>query len=177
MGPSECHEQVTGRIYESIEEDGLNPLDLFKKATLKCILAIARRGARFWEGEDEKNYETFRKFLNRALDRKDEHDRRCKGDDGRCLDQQAKGFHRELDDWGLNPLDLFKPETLFLLEQVTRKHAAIWEDEDRKSFRIFRNWLWGALERHAEERSNCDGENDLMEQLAELRDDIRAGVS
>lgn len=177
MGPVECHEVVTERIYEALSKEGLNQLDLFKKGTLKCLASVVRRGEEIWRDEDEKNYKAFRRFLMKALDRKDLHDRRCRGDDGRCLDQQVKGLHRDLDDYALNALDLFTPATLLILEKVTRQYSRTWENEDRKTFKIFRSMLWGALERHAEEQESCQEDEDLREQLDELRLEIQSNVS
>ena len=177
MGPVECHESITGRIYEDLTEKNLNPLDLFKKGTLRIIGRVVSRGERIWEEDSRKNFTAFRKLLGKALDRKDDHDRRCRGDDGECLDQQVKGFHRDLGDHSLNPLDLMQPTTLMILEKVTRRYASVWENEDRKSFKIFRNMLWNALERHAEEASNCHDDDELMDELGELRDQIQSGVS
>jgi hypothetical protein len=177
MGPQECHESVTDRIYEELQEEGLNPLDLFKEKTLRLLLAVCRRGERTWETINRKGYETFRKLLNKALDRKEEHDKRCKGDDGRCLEQTTKGFHRELDDYALKPTDLMTPDTLLALEKVTRIHGTPWEEEDRLNYRTFRRWIWAALENHAEEQNNCQEDDELMEKLAALRDRIQQGVS
>jgi hypothetical protein len=176
MGPTECHEDITERIYGALTKGGINQLDLFKKSTLKCLAAVVRRGESSWRDDDEDNYKAFRRLLTQALDRKDLHDRRCRGADGVCLDQQVKGIHRDLDDYALNALDLFTPTTLLILESVTRQYSRAWENEDRKTFKIFRNMLWAALERHAEELENCQMDEDLKEKLEELRLEIQSNV-